>query len=148
MTTTTEQKHDVYKTNQRESQTAREIEARALLSCASRLEAARKPEAGLQFYTEALKQNQHLWTIFQVALCDPENPLPVELKIVLLNLSRYVDKISFRAIGQYTPNLLDGLIDINRRIAAGLSAKPKTAETQTSVPSPNLSPALSVMTTA
>ena len=137
--------HDAYKTHQRQSQSDREIEARALLSCASQLAAASEGD-NRTFYTEALKRNQRLWTFFQVALCDPDNPLPRELKIILLNLSRYVDKVSFRAIAEYRPALLSNLIDINRHIATGLSTKPKT-ETQMPPPSP-VPPGTPVMTTA
>jgi flagellar protein FlaF len=134
MTVTNEQ-HDVYKTHQRQSQSDREIEARALLSCANQLAAA--GEAGdFEVYSEALKRNQRLWTFFQVALCDPDNPLPRELKIILLNLSHYVDKVSFRAVAEFKPSLLADLIGINRHIAAGLSAKPKAGEDFQSPPPP------------
>ena len=110
---------------------SRDTDARALLSCASRLNDAKtlmesdlKSKENLQLYCEAIRHNQRLWTIFQVALSDPENLLPEHLKITLLNLSAYIDKTSFRAIGKYMPDLLDSLISINRTIAAGLSKKP------------------------
>jgi flagellar biosynthesis regulator FlaF len=130
MTAATYEKHDAYKTHQRGHETDREIEARALLTCASQLDAAARGQGNdKKFYNDAIKTNQRLWTIFQVALCDPGNPLPVELKNVLLNLSCYVDKISFRALAEFKPPLLANLIDINRSIAAGLSKKP-AAESQ------------------
>ena len=107
-------KHDAYKTHQSKQLTDREIEARALLSCASQLDAASKGQRP-HVYDEAIRRNQRLWTIFQVALCDPDNPLPRELKIILLNLSHYVDKVSFRALAEFKPELLESLIDINRQ---------------------------------
>jgi flagellar protein FlaF len=110
-----------YTSTQREGETVRETEARALLSCAGRLAAAQNPENGVESYLDAVRHNQQLWTIFQVALCEPENLLPRELKITLLNLSRFVDKVSLRAQAEYNPTLLTSLIDINRQIAAGLS---------------------------
>ena len=125
MTVATYDKHDAYKTHQRKNESDREIEARALLTCASQLDAAREPGKDSKFYNEAIKRNQRLWTIFQVALCDPGNPLPVELKNTLLNLSCYVDKVSFRALAEFKPPLLTSLIDINRSIAAGLSKNPQ-----------------------
>jgi flagellar protein FlaF len=110
---------------------SRDTDSRALAACARRLDDARKLMEGdvrskdnLKIYGEAIRHNQRLWTIFQVALCDPQNPLPQHLKVMLLNLSRYVDKTSFRAIGKYTPDLLDSLININRIISIGLSKKP------------------------
>ena len=110
---------------------SRDTDARALLSCARRLDDAKnmlqgdpKSREALRVCAEAIRHNQRLWTIFQVALSDPQNPLPDDLKLILLNLSRYVDKTSFRAIGKYTPDLLESLININRMIAAGLSKQP------------------------
>ena len=152
MTTETHQQVGAYKSNQRKNESEREIEAQALLSCASQLDAARA-SGQRDECTKALKRNQRLWTIFQVALCDPENPLPRELKALLLNLSRYVDRVSFRAIGECKPALLQSLIDINRSIASGLNKKPKTetraSETASAPPPAAMTPAApSVMTTA
>ncbi len=110
---------------------SRDIDARALLACANRLNDAKtvmesdlNSKENLKLYCEAIRYNQRLWTIFQIALSDPENLLPDSLKLTLLNLSRYIDKTSFRAIGKYAPNLIDSLININRIIAAGLSKQP------------------------
>jgi flagellar protein FlaF len=111
-----------YNTAQRQKETDRELESRALLTCASLLAAAQTNGDRTQ-YTDALKKNQRLWTIFQVALCDPENKLPTELKAIILNLSRYVDRVSFRAIAEYTPAALSSLIDLNRALATGLSKR-------------------------
>lgn len=109
-----------------ETENVRETEARALLNCAARLAKAQEPEAGMDFYLDAVRHNQQLWTIFQVTLCEADNPLPRDLKVTLLNLSRFVDKMSLRAQAEYTPSLLTSLIDINRHIAAGLSVKPES----------------------
>jgi len=146
MTTETHQQVGAYKANQRQNESERDIEAHALLSCASQLDAARV-SGRRDDYTNALKRNQRLWTIFQVALCDPENPLPRELKVLLLNLSRYIDRVSFRAIGEYQPALLQSLIDINRHIAGGLSKKSKNEAAHVPPPAMAPSPAVSVMTT-
>lgn len=113
-------------------ESSREIDARALLTCASRLNDAKeslrddpKSKEKLRIYSEAIRNNQRLWTIFQVALTDPENSLPLSLKVTLMNLGRYVDKTSFGAVGRYAPTLVDSLININRVIASGLSKKPE-----------------------
>ena len=149
MTAATHEKHDAYKTHQRGQETDREIEARALLTCASQLDVAARSQGGdKEFYNDAIKTNQRLWTIFQVALCDPGNPLPVELKNILLNLSCYVDKISFRALAEFKPPLLANLIEINRNIAAGLSKKPAAAGNQAPPPAPTQLPRGPVITTA
>jgi flagellar protein FlaF len=114
---------NAYSAHQRADETVRETEAHALLSCAGRLEAARAEGASMESYIDAIKHNQQLWTIFQVCLCEPDNPLPRDLKILLLNISRYIDKASIRALSHFEPDLLKGLISINRNIAAGLSVK-------------------------
>lgn len=120
-----------YNTHQRQDETIRETEAHALLSCASRLETARQPDCPKDFFTDALHHNQQLWTLFQACLCDPENPLPRDLKTLLLNLSCYVDKVTFRAMSERNTDLLRSLISINRTIAAGLRQKPENAATTT-----------------
>ncbi|MDD3371367.1 MAG: flagellar biosynthesis regulator FlaF [Alphaproteobacteria bacterium] len=118
-----------------EANNGREIDARALLHCASKLNDAKdllradpKSKDKLKVYSEAVRKNQRLWTIFQVAVTDPENPLPESLKTTLFNLSLYVDKASFSAVGRYAPQVIDSLISINRIIAAGLSKVPPAGE--------------------
>ncbi|NTU76448.1 MAG: flagellar biosynthesis regulator FlaF [Alphaproteobacteria bacterium] len=145
MNTLTREKHNAYTSFQREDETVRQTEAHALLSCASRMEAARKAEGEMEIYIEAIKHNQQLWTLFQVALCEPDNPLPLDLKITLLNISRYVDKTSFQALTEYKPDSLESLININRTIAAGLAKR--TAESAAAAPPPASEP-VSVMTSA
>ena len=88
----------------------------------------------MRVYNDAISHNQRLWTIFQVALVDPQNALPQDLKITLLNLSRYVDKTSFRAIGKFNPEAIDSLININRIIAAGLNKNPADASAPAPAP--------------
>ncbi len=110
---------------------SRNTDAHALLVCAAKLNdgktklAEQNTKENMRFYNEAIRTNQRLWTIFQVALADAQNPLPQALKITLLNLSRYVDKTSFKAIGKYRPDLIDSLININRVLAAGLAKQPE-----------------------
>jgi len=119
--------HNSYTVHQRNDETVRETEAHALLSCASRLEAVCRPDCSREEFVDAIRHNQHLWTLFQVTLCEPDNMLPGELKALLLNISRYVDKASFNAIGDGNPGVLKGLISINRTIAAGLRTKSQEA---------------------
>lgn len=129
--TTTAKQVGSYAQNQQSGESVRETEARALLNCASRLAAAQDINNGYEYYIDAIKHNQELWTLFQVMLADPQNPLPRDLKITLLNLSRYVDKVSLRASAEYNPDLLNSLIDINKQIAAGLSSSPTAAQAAT-----------------
>jgi flagellar protein FlaF len=123
MSSNTHQQLNAYTSAQKEGESLRDVEARALLNCASKIRQAQEQEGNCELYIEAIKLNQRLWTIFQVSLCEPTNPLPRDLKVTLLNLSRFVDKVSLRAMTEYDPKLLTSLIDINRNIAAGLSVK-------------------------
>lgn len=117
------QPHDAYKVHQRSDETIRETEAHALLSCANKMEDARNEDVSREDYVAALRHNQRLWTVFQVALCEPDNKLPKDLKVVLLNLSRYIDKVTFRALQEDNRNIIRSLVNINRTIAKGLNKK-------------------------
>ncbi|MCL2468842.1 MAG: flagellar biosynthesis regulator FlaF [Alphaproteobacteria bacterium] len=114
-----------YSSHQRGEESLRETEAHALLSCASRLEAARQDSATEDALFDALRHNQQLWTLFQACLCEKDNPLPLDLKQLLLNISCYIDKTTFRAMSTNDKTLLSSLIALNRTIAAGLSKKPE-----------------------
>ncbi len=140
--------HTSYTAHQRNDETVRETEARALLSCASRLELACKPECGREDFVAHVQHNQQLWTLFQVALCEPDNQLPRDLKALLLNISRYVDKASFAAIADGNAEILKGLISINRNIAAGLNALPKGEKSMAGNSAPPPSQVSSINTTA
>lgn len=137
-----------YNTHQRQDETVRETEAHALLSCASRLESARQPDCSKEFFADALHHNQQLWTLFQACICDPANPLPRDLKTLLLNLSCYVDKVTFRALSEQNAALLGSLININRTIAAGLRQKPEGASAQAAAMVPENTAPSSLMTSA
>lgn len=146
MSAMVKQQHGTYTTHQRGDESVRETEAHALLSCASRLEAVRKQDCSREDFVDAVRHNQQLWTLFQSCLCEDGNPLPNNLKLILLNISRYVDKASFRAIGEHDSSILPGLININRKIAAGLRMNaPSSATNDTPLASP---PQTGIMTTA
>jgi flagellar biosynthesis activator protein FlaF len=70
----------------------------------------------------ALRYNQRLWTFFQVALLDEDNPLPRNVKEGVLRLSAFVDKRIFDVLAYPASEKLDILIAINSNIAAGLKA--------------------------
>jgi flagellar protein FlaF len=114
---------DVYSKVQRTVMTDREAEAAALMKAAALLKhcqsnwAATDRDAVLD---KALKFNQRLWTFFQVALTDPNNPLPRTIKENVLSLSLFIDKRIFEVMAYPSPDKLDILININTNIAAGL----------------------------
>jgi flagellar biosynthesis regulator FlaF len=121
---------NAYTNHQHRHEDNRDLDKRALLTHANRLKIAIDNQGqDMNLYCEAIKGNQELWTIFQVALTDPESKLSDDLKIILLNLSRFIDRTSFRAVTKFQPQLLASLIEINISIAKGLAQKPKANET-------------------
>jgi len=128
----------------------RSIDAQALLNCASRLRIAIDGKGkDMMAYGDAVRYNQRLWTVFRVALSEPDNPLPTSLKNTLFDLGRYIDRVSFQAVMSYSPEILDGLINLNRMIAAGLQkAQPSAPNMDTSSMQGSSAPVAGVMTSA
>jgi flagellar protein FlaF len=112
-----------YQNIERESVSGRDTEARVLTQAAMKLIKCREnwdaPDRKI-LLDEALRYNQKIWSIFQAELVKPDNPLPNEIKINLLNLSRFVDKRIIEIMTSGHPEKLTILIKINQNIAAGL----------------------------
>jgi flagellar protein FlaF len=121
---------NAYATNHKEGTSQRGLEAQALLNCASKLYQVQRPDTSYLDYSDVIRLNQRLWTVFQASLTEADNPLPPSLKTILLNLSIYIDKMSMRALAEQNPALLNSLIEINRNIAAGLNTNPSAATTE------------------
>ncbi|MBX3147467.1 MAG: flagellar biosynthesis regulator FlaF [Gemmatimonadales bacterium] len=118
---------DAYATVEKVSTSGRQLEASALFRAARALQAVQDqweaPDRERRL-DEALKLNQRLWTFFQTELASDDNPLPRDLKVQLLNLIEFIDKRTFDVMAFPTAAKLRVLIDINRNVAAGLSAAP------------------------
>jgi flagellar protein FlaF len=118
---------DAYATVEKITASGRQLEASALFRVARSLQLAHdqwgKPGAETKL-DEALKQNQRLWTFFQAELAAPDNPLPGELKLHLLALIEFIDKRTFDLMAFPVKEKIPVLININRNVAAGLSATP------------------------
>jgi flagellar protein FlaF len=69
---------------------------------------------------EALKFNQLVWSIFQGELMKEDNPLPIQLRRDILELSAFIDKRIFEVMAFPSPEKLDIIININLNLAAGL----------------------------
>ena len=105
----------------------RDVEAEVLTKAALKLrdcqnnwhatDRAQKLDAALTF-------NLRVWSIFQSELAQTDNPLPSQVKINLLLLSRFVDRRIFEIMADPSPDKLKVIIDINNSIAAGLREKP------------------------
>jgi flagellar protein FlaF len=114
---------EVYSRVQISALSDREAEAAVLMKAAAMLRnvqshwASPDRDARLE---KALRYNQRLWTFFQVALLDQDNPLPLALKENVLRLSAFVDRRVFDILANPAAEKLEILISINTNIAAGL----------------------------
>jgi flagellar biosynthesis activator protein FlaF len=108
----------------KETADPRELEASLLLKAAARLQAVHdawndKP-AGLN---DALLYNRRLWTVFLDAVIRDDNKLPVEVRQNLAKLGTFIMGETFELMTNPKPERLTSIININRRIAAGLRRK-------------------------
>ncbi len=69
---------------------------------------------------DALVFNQRVWTIFQDEMIRQDNPLPLDIRQNILNLSVFIDKRIVEIMAKPDPAKLNILIDINLNIAQGL----------------------------
>lgn len=102
----------------------RELEASLLLQAAAKLQAVQdawkeKPE-GLD---SALLYNRRLWTVFVDSATREDGRLPPPLRENLKTLGAFVMCETFSLMTKPKPKHLKNLIDINRRIAAGLHGR-------------------------
>ena len=101
----------------------RSTEAWALGEASRRLALAAKMNDKGEALREALRLNQRLWSIFQAALSEPDCPLPQEVRDNVLALSVMVDRHSMARLVDLDGSKIGPILDINRAIAEGLSAK-------------------------
>jgi flagellar protein FlaF len=102
----------------------REIEAKALLMAANKLQAVMtNADATYEQTSEALMFNRKLWSIFLSEAQRDENPQPLDVRQNIANLGIFV--LSHTAALQISPQRhhFKPLIEINRNIAAGLGGR-------------------------
>jgi flagellar protein FlaF len=115
-----------YESGTKAAPSGRELEAAALYKAARQLEACRRDWGSpghAQQLDEALRYNQRLWTFFQGEIAADDCALPVDLRRNLLQLSAFVDRRTFELMASPSAGALQALIEIDRNIAAGLSAQ-------------------------
>jgi flagellar biosynthesis activator protein FlaF len=112
-----------YQSVDKETMSGRETEARVLTQGALKLIDCQKhwgaPDRKSRL-DAALKYNQRIWSIFQVEIAKPDNPLPIQIKNNILHLSRFIDQRIFDTMAFPEANKLSIIIKINQNIAAGL----------------------------
>src|SRR5215470_17110376 len=106
----------------------REIEAQALLKAANKLQDVlnNKDETG-ERTKDALLFNRKLWSIFMSdALRDDNNPQPLEMRQKIANIGMFVlTQTAALQLNPHNPQAehFRSLIEINRKLAAGLSGR-------------------------
>lgn len=99
----------------------RDLEARALLRAASKLQAIKDNwDPSVAHIEDALSHNRKVWTIFLASASDQDCQLPADVRKNVIGLGRFVINQCMRILFEPDVSKLDLLIDINQNIAAGL----------------------------
>lgn len=115
-----------YQTAETSGRPQNELEARALVKTAARLNDVKENwEEKSKELTNALDINRKLWTIFVSDVCEESNPLPLEIKQNIVNLAHFIFQHTFSIMAKPAPEPLGILIDINMNIARGLNEQTK-----------------------
>lgn len=101
-----------------------ELESRALINTASKLNLIKENwDVEKDSLNEALEKNRRLWTILATSMVEEDCPQPAEIKSNITNLAMFVFKKTMAIMVEPKPESLDILISINMNIAKGLSDK-------------------------
>lgn len=113
-----------YAETQRAGLSGRALEAAVLIKSAQQLDAlCRALTAGESVDTNALLHNRRLWEVLLLSATDATNPLPYETKRAVANIGIFVLSHTFEQLAKPTVKGLGALIEINRALAEGLTAK-------------------------
>jgi flagellar biosynthesis activator protein FlaF len=116
--------HKAYAAVAKETASPRELEASLLLKAAAKLQGVYEGWSQKQHSLgDALAYNRRLWVIFLDAVCSDDNLLPVPVRQNIANLGIFVMNETVALMADPRPDNLVPLIDINRRLAAGLRGK-------------------------
>lgn len=102
----------------------RELEARALMKAAAKLQAIKDNwEPSVNHIEDALSHNRKVWTIFLASASEDDCPLPPDVRKNVIGLARFVINQCMRILFEPDRSKLDLLIEINQNVAAGLRAQ-------------------------
>lgn len=117
---------EAYKQTMRDIQSPKDAEAKIISAITKGLERHAPEGYKSSFLKDYLVKNQRLWVAVRNDTGSEGNSLPVALRAQLVSLSLWVER--------HTVSVLTGqadvqdLIDLNRRIIAGLSGEATTAQ--------------------
>lgn len=112
-----------YQLVDKETMSGRETEARVLTQAALKLIDCQKnwnTSNRNKLLDASLKYNQKVWSILQVEVSKSDNPLPLNIRQNIIQLSRFIDQRIFDTMAFPDANKLNIIIKINQNIAAGL----------------------------
>jgi flagellar protein FlaF len=114
----------IYKAVSEKVASPRATEADLLIEAALRLQRIQGDweQRGSNDLDNALRYNRMLWTIFISTVTKEDNPLPAAIRQNVANLGIFVMKHTISILAEPKPEKLSTLININRNLAAGLSA--------------------------
>lgn len=99
----------------------RQLEAHLLLKAAAQLQSFKDNWSfEAEAVSDALTLNRKLWTILGTSATEESNPLPLEIKENIANLTVFVLQRTLDIMEDPTPEKLSALITINRSLAQGL----------------------------
>jgi flagellar protein FlaF len=115
---------NAYRSVAKEIASPRDLEAHLLLKAAAQLQAISDSwEQDNSKLDEALTYNRRLWTIFLESVTSADSELPKEIRENVASLGVFIMKHTFSVMANPRREALASLININRSLAAGLSAK-------------------------
>lgn len=85
------------------------------------MEAAATDPSNFKSRMEALDWNRRVWTALAADCAAPENSLPVEVRATIISLSIWVNRHTSAVMRRQEE--IEPLIDVNRSIMQGLSAR-------------------------
>jgi len=110
----------------REVAEGRSLQAQVLIRCARRLQEAITGTDLDKLFT-AVSLNHKLWLLFYSEIEEKKVSLPPEVENNIRTLTAYVVNVTPRAFAR-DKEILESLVTINRRIAAGLSVTPGASD--------------------
>jgi len=132
---------NAYKRTAAVTSSGRDLEANVFTKAAQHLrdcQAKWGEEGHGERLDNALRLNQRIWTIIQSELANDDNPLPIQVRNGILNLSLFVDRRIVEIMATPAPEKLDIIIRININVAEGLRGSHETAESEQISPSDDL----------
>lgn len=114
---------------QKHTPNQRELEARVLLKAAHKFQLLQEnwDDVTQEMLEEVLMYNRQLWMMFvDTAVEDTDEARPQALRNNIASLGIFIFKHTVKTISQPSKDKLDILIEINREIAAGLTANIKS----------------------